>query len=160
MASRSFRRNEAERVDGPAAVGVAREVQPQQREAEAAFHSVRGLSVGDGQDREMRRTAPEKAAGVVARDGMLEIGRNRQSLQSFIGKLFREKTAEGIAECFAREVALGALVFEANEFEPVRLGASEALDSKREPLLGVVGDGQHAARQIVILRPEMKQRLL
>jgi hypothetical protein len=58
---------------------------------------------------------------------MLEIGRNAQRLERFIGKLFREETAKGIAEGFTRKVALGALVFEANEFEAVGFGAPESL---------------------------------
>jgi hypothetical protein len=41
--------------------------------------------------------------------------------------LFGKETAERIAEGFTREVALGALVLEANEFEAVGFGAPETL---------------------------------
>src|SRR5580704_4761004 len=119
MACCSFWQNEAKRVNGAAAVRVTRAIQPQQCKREAAFHCVRGLPVGNSKHSEVRRTASEKAAGVIARNGMPEIGRDAQRLERFIGKLFREETAERIAEGFTREVALGALVFEANKFEAV-----------------------------------------
>jgi len=41
-----------------------------------------------------------------------------------------------------------------------RFAATEALDGKRQPLLGMVGNGQNAAREVKLLRPWMKQRLL
>src|ERR1700688_2137677 len=68
--------------------------------------------------------------------------------------------AEGIAKRFARKVALGTLEFEADEFEAVWLGAAKALNGESEALVGMVGDGQHSAGQIVILRPKVQKRFL
>ena|SRR5208282_152142 len=155
----SFRQNKAKRVHRATAVRVAHEVQPQKRKGEAAFHGIRGLPVRNGKDSEVRGTAAEKAARIIARDGMFEIGRSSQGLERFIGKLFRQKTTERAAKCFAREVALGALKLHTNKFETVGLGAAESLDGKRETLLGMVSDGQHPARQIVIFGPEVQERL-
>jgi hypothetical protein len=76
----------------------------------------------------MRGTAAEKTTSVIAGNGMLEIGRGGQRLDSFIRELFREEAAEAIAKRLARKVALGAFKFEANEFEAVGPGASETLD--------------------------------
>ncbi len=70
----SFRENPAKRVDRAAAVRIAHAVQPQERKGEAVFHNVRGLSVWNGKDGEMRRTAAEKTTGVIAGNGMLGIG--------------------------------------------------------------------------------------
>src|SRR5580704_14912120 len=160
VARGSFRQNEAKRVNRAAAVRVTRAIQPQQREGEAAFCGIRGFSVGNGKDSETRRPAAEKAADVAARDGMFKIGRSGQRLDRFVGKLFRQDMAKTIAKCFAGKVALSALKFQTNKFEAVGLGASESLDSKREPLVRMIGDGENAPRQIVIFRPEMQERLL
>jgi hypothetical protein len=42
----------------------------------------------------------------------------------------------------------------------VRLGTPETLNREREPLLGMVGNGQHPPSQIVIFRPQVQQRLI
>src|SRR5579872_368450 len=68
--------------------------------------------------------------------------------------------AEAVAKGFAGKIALGTLKFEANELEAVRLTAAEALDSKRETLIGMIGNRQDAPRQIVILRPQMQEGFL
>jgi hypothetical protein len=60
---------------------------------------------------------------------MLEIGRGGQRLNRFIGKLFCKETAEPIAKCFSRKVALGALKLKANKFEAIGLRAAKSLDS-------------------------------
>jgi hypothetical protein len=44
---------------------------------------------------------------------------------------------------------LGAIELQANKF-----------DGKREALVGMIGDGKNATRQIVILRPQLEQWLL
>jgi hypothetical protein len=43
-------------------------------------------------------------------------------------------------------VSHGALELETNKFEAVRPGAAESFNGKREALVGMIGDGQHAAR--------------
>jgi len=70
VARRSFWQNEAKRVDC-AAARMTSAIQPQQGEGEAALDCIRGFPVGNGQDREVRRTAAKEAAGVVAGNGML-----------------------------------------------------------------------------------------
>ena len=102
MARRSFRQNKAKRVNRAAATRTARAVQPEQREGEAAFHRICGFPVRNGKDGEVRGTAAEEAAGIIAGNGMFEIGRSSQRLERFIGKLFREELTQGIAKCFAR----------------------------------------------------------
>src|SRR5579859_7100772 len=67
---------------------------------------------------------------------------------------------EEIAEHLARKIAARALEFQAYEFEPVRFCAAKSFDGKREALFGMIRDGQDAARQIVIFRPEVQQRFL
>jgi hypothetical protein len=49
-------------------------------------------------------------------------------------------------KCLARKIALGAPELEANRLEAVGLSAAESLDGKREALVGMIGDGQNAAR--------------
>src|SRR5580704_17510732 len=68
--------------------------------------------------------------------------------------------AAEIAKCPAGKIAHGALELEANEFEGGGLGAAESLNGKRQALVGMISDGEHAARYIVILRPEEQERLL
>src|SRR5271155_5822933 len=47
VARGALRKNEPKRVDGAAAVRVARAIQPEQREGETAFRDIRGLTVGN-----------------------------------------------------------------------------------------------------------------
>jgi hypothetical protein len=42
----------------------------------------------------------------------------------------------------------------------VRFAAAQALDGQGQPLLGTIGNGKHAAREVKLLRPKMKQGLL
>ena len=160
MAPGAFRQNQAKSGDSAATVGVARAIQPQQRKRKATFHGVRRFSVRNSKNSKVRRAAPEQATNIVAGNGMLEIRRGGQRLDRFIGKLLREEMAEAIAKSFARKIALRALKFHANKFETVGLGAAESLDGKRQALVGMIGDSQNAARQIVILRPQVQERLL
>src|ERR1700676_44783 len=153
VASCTFRQNQEKLCDGAATSGVASAIQPQQRKRKAAFHSVRRFPVGNSKDSEVRRTTTKQAADVIAGNGMFEIGRGGQRHDSLVGKLFRQEMAEATAKSFARKVSLAALKFHANKFEAVRLGTAESLDGKGETLVGMIGDGKHAPRQIVILRP-------
>jgi len=89
---------------------------------------------------------------------VLEIGRDRERFELFIGKLFGKKVREAVAEFFAREFAGPTLKFPANELEPVRFGAAEALHGQRQPLFGMIGNRKDAARKIKLFRPEMQQR--
>jgi hypothetical protein len=159
VAGCASRQNQAERDDIAASAGVARVVQPQKREGEAAFHGFHGLTIGYGEGGNLRRAAPKKSANIIAGNGMLKIGRGGQGFDRFIGELFREKMAEEIAKCFAGEIADGALELDANKFEAVGLGTAKSFHGKREALFGVIGDGEDAAREIVIFRPEMQERL-
>ncbi len=59
----------------------------------------------------------------------------------------------------AREFAGPTLKFPANELEPVRFGAAEALHGQRQPLLGMIGNRKNPAREIKPFRPKMQQRL-
>jgi hypothetical protein len=151
VANCTFRQNQAKSADSAAMSRVARAVQPQQRKRKTAFHSVRRFPIGNGKDSEVRRTAAKKAADVVTGNGVFEIGRGGQRLDRFVGELPRQEMAEAIAKSFARRIALGAFELEANKFEAVGLGAAESLDGKREALVGMIGDGKNAPRQIVIL---------
>lgn len=60
----------------------------------------------------------------------------------------------------ASEFAGVAPKLPAHEFEPVRFGAAEAPDGHRQPMLGVIRNGQDAARRVHLLRPQMQERLL
>lgn len=91
---------------------------------------------------------------------MLEIGRDGKRFERFIGKLPRKKVGEAFAEFFARKFAGAALKFPPNEFKPVWFDATEALDGQRQPLLGMVGNREDAAREVKPLRPQMQERLL
>src|SRR5713101_1684611 len=91
---------------------------------------------------------------------MLEIRGNGQRFQRFIGKLLGEDAREALAEFLAAHVASRAIEAGVNKFETVRLGAAEALDSQRKPLVGMVCDGENAASEIVLLRPKMQERLI
>jgi hypothetical protein len=42
------------------------------------------------------------------------------------------------------------LKLHANEFETVWSGAAETFDGKSKPLVGLIGDGQNAAREVVL----------
>ena len=106
----------------------------------------------------MRRTAAEQAADAVAGERVFEIGRGAQRFDRFLRKLLGEKMAEAIAKGPGK-IALGALELHANKFEAVGLGAAESLDGQREALVGMI-DGENPPRQIVILRPQVKKRLL
>jgi hypothetical protein len=89
---------------------------------------------------------------------VFKIGRDCERFERFIGKLLGKKSGETVAELLARKFAGAAFKFPANKFEPVGFHAAEALDGQRQPLLGVIGDGQNAAREVELLRPQMKQR--
>src|SRR5580658_4620285 len=119
MPGAASRQNKAKRVNRATAIRVARTVQPEQGKGEAAFHGIRGLPVGNGKDREVRRTSAEKPTDIAAGNGILEIGRGGQRLNRFIGKLLREETAKIIAKCFSRKVSLDPLKLQANKFETV-----------------------------------------
>ena len=87
---------------------------------------------------------------------MLEIGRAGQRFQRFVGKLLREDSAEARARLLTREIARGRVELQANEFEAIWPGPAKALDGEREALFGMRGDGQHATREIVPLRPQVQ----
>ena len=89
---------------------------------------------------------------------MLEVGRDGEGEQFFIGKLFSEKVFEVKAEFLAGELAGGAFIILADEFQAVRLGASKTFDGEGETLAGMIGDGQNAAGEIVLIGPDMEQR--
>src|SRR6266403_1014050 len=126
-------------------------LQPQQGEGEGIVRRVRCLSLGHSQYRDVRGTAAKNAAGVVAREGVLEIRRDRQRFESFIGELFREKVSEAISKFFAREFPRAALEFPADKLKPVRLRAPKSLYRQRQPLLGMVNNCQDAPREIELL---------
>ena len=90
---------------------------------------------------------------------MFQIRSDGERFERFIWKLFRKQLLEAVAEFFTRKHACLPLKIRANEFEPFGPGAAEALDSQRQPLLGVIGDGQNAARKVELLRPQMEERL-
>src|SRR5271168_4657152 len=91
---------------------------------------------------------------------MLEIGRNGQRLDGFVGKLLREDLLEARAEFFTIELARGTLKIQANEFEAMRFGASKALNGKCETVVGMVGDGQDAGCKVALLRLRVRKRFL
>jgi len=90
---------------------------------------------------------------------VFQIRSDGERFERFIWKLFRKQLLEAVAEFFTRKHACFPLKIRANEFEPLGLGAAEALDGQRQPLLGVIGDGQNAARKVELLRPQMQERL-
>lgn len=102
----------------------------------------------------------QKAASVGPRERVLEIGRAGKRMQRFIGKLLGEDAAEARARFLARQIARGRVELQADEFEAIGPGAAKALDGKREALLGMIGDGEHATGEVVPLRPQMQKRLL
>jgi hypothetical protein len=141
--------NKAKHMDRATGIRVAYTIEPEQGKGEAAFDALRRLPVG-GKHRRAGRTLAEDPADMVAGKRMLEIGRGGEKFQGFLRELRSKETAQPVAKCLPRKIALGALKLEANKFEAVRLRAPESLDGKRQPLVGMIRDGQHAARKIVI----------
>jgi hypothetical protein len=156
----ALRENEAKSGDVAAAVRVAHTIEPQERKREAAFHGVGRLSVWDGEDGDMGGASPKKGANVTTGNGMLEVRRGSENLDRLIGKSFGEEMAEEFAKCIARQIPDAALELEANKFKAVWLAAAETFHGERQALIGMIGDGQNAPRQIVILGPQMQERLL
>jgi hypothetical protein len=69
---------------------------------------------------------------------VLEIARTHKRFNRLIRKLLGKKVGETVSEFLAREFAGAARKLPANEFEPVRFGAAEALDGEGQPLLGAI----------------------
>lgn len=87
---------------------------------------------------------------------MLEIGCAGQRLQSFVGKLLGEDASEARARLLTRQITGRRVELQGDEFKAIRSCPAEALDGKRKALLGMRGDGEHAASEIVPLRPQMQ----
>ncbi len=66
--------------------------------------------------------------------------------------------AQPRAEFLAGQLMSAPLEFSANEFQPGGLRAAKPLDSQREPLLGMIRDGQHPPGEVELFGPEMQQR--
>src|SRR2546430_2419430 len=77
----------------------------------------------------------------------------------FIRELFGQNATQAFAEFFTRKLARGALEIQADKLEAIGLAAAKTLDGKSQPCCRMVGDGQHASRQVVLLGPEMKKGL-
>src|ERR1700739_145759 len=90
---------------------------------------------------------------------MLDIRGDGDFFDGFVGKLFREDAAQLLAVSFARERAGARGVFQADDFQALGPGAAEALDGEGEAVLGIAGDGDNAAGDIAVLRPQVKQGL-
>jgi len=99
------------------------------------------------------------ARAIVTGKGVFEVGGDGQRFQCFIGELLRQKMGEAVAEFFAGKFSRATLKFPAKKFQAVRFRAAKALDGQRQPLLGMVRNGKHAAGDVELFRPEMKQRL-
>jgi hypothetical protein len=60
---------------------------------------------------------------------------------------------EAVAEFLPGQFVGVSLEFSANELQPVRLRAAEPLNRQRGPVLGMIGNGQHPAREVELPRP-------
>jgi hypothetical protein len=57
---------------------------------------------------------------------------------------------------FTGQIAGGRVELQTEKLQATRTRAAEALDGQREALIGMVGDGQDAASEVVLLRPQMQ----
>ncbi len=99
------------------------------------------------------------SAGVDFGERVLQVLRHADFFERLVGELFGEDAAQLLAIAFAREVARAGGALEADDFHALWLGAAEALDSEGEAVLGIVGDGDDAAGDVAVFRPQVKQRL-
>jgi hypothetical protein len=67
------------------------------------------------------------------------------------------KSANGLREVFAGKLAR-AIELNSQKFQPVRFGAPKTFHGQRKTLFGMIGNCEHARRQIVIFRPQMQER--
>ena len=90
---------------------------------------------------------------------MLKIRGNRQRFKRFVWKLLGKEMGEAISKFLARQFVGITRKFSADELKPVRLGAAEPFHGQREPMLGMIGNGQHPPREVELFRPQMQQGL-
>ena len=54
----------------------------------------------------------------------------------------------------------GTFEIDAHKFEPIRTGTPKAFYGQHQPRVGMIGNRNHPAGQIVLLRPDVQQRLI
>jgi len=118
-----------------------------------------GFILGSGNDRPSHRAGTNDTAGIISRKRMLEVLMTRKRLDRIIRKLFRAESCNPPGEFIAVEFTLGSLEKHAHKFQAVWPCATESLHGERQALLGVIGDSEHAPRQIVLSGPEMQEWL-
>lgn len=146
--------------DETATTRLLRAVKPQQPERRTALARLRRFTVNNGEDGPAGGPASQETPRIVTREGVFEIGRNGERFQRFVRKLLGEDAAEARAQFLARHIARGASELRADELQAIGPGAAEALDRKREALLGMIGDRKNSPREVVLLRPQIQKRLL
>ncbi len=99
------------------------------------------------------------SAGVDFGERVLQVLRHADFFERLVGELFGEDAAQLLAIAFSGEVARAGGALEADDFHALWLGTAEALDSEGEAVLGIVGDGDDAAGDVAVFRPQVKQRL-
>ncbi len=152
-----FGKNQSQGSESGALCGLAGFFEPEQAVGEAAFERVLRFAFGDSEESDLRRAAVKNATGVDFGERVLEILRDADFFEGLVRELFGEDTAQLLAETFAREIAGAGGVFEANDFHALWPRAAEAFDGER--VLGIVGDGNDAAGNVAVFRPQVKQRL-
>jgi hypothetical protein len=155
----SLGKNQSQGGKASAFGGLAGPFEPKQSVGEAAFEGVLRFAIGDREERDVRGTAAKDSASVDFGKRMLEILGDRDFFEVFVGKLFRQYAAQLLAVAFARKIARAGGVFEADDFQALWPGTTEALDGEGEAVLGIAGDGDDAAGDVAVFRPQVKQRL-